>query len=436
MAEILIVEDERAQREALAGYLRKTGYRVTTAASGTEALEGNSVPDVVLLDLRLPDIHGLDLLKKLREKHPDAEIIVITAYGTVRTAVEAMKLGAFDYLTKPVDLDELLLIIGRALEKHERDLEVSFLKEEVEKFRPQTGLIGESAAIKEVLSMIYRVAPSGATVLITGESGTGKELAARTLHAASPRKNRRFVAVSCAAIPESLLESELFGYERGAFTGATRSKPGKFALADGGTLFLDEIGDLPTSLQVKLLRVLQEKEVERLGSTLPRKVDVRIIAATNQDLRKKVEEGSFREDLFYRINTINIHIPPLRERKEDILPLAEFFLRKFSKEMGKDIKGFDREARKALLSYQWPGNVRELINVVERAVVLTRKNIITADLLALEPLKSPFPTLEELEREHIKRALDLAGGNLTRASELLGIHRNTLREKLKKYNLR
>jgi len=436
MAEILIVEDERAQREALAGYLRKTGHRVTTAASGTEALEGNSVPDVVLLDLRLPDIHGLDLLKKLREKHPDAEIIVITAYGTVRTAVEAMKLGAFDYLTKPVDLDELLLIIGRALEKHERDLEVSFLKEEVEKFRPQTGLIGESAAIKEVLSMIYRVAPSGATVLITGESGTGKELAARTLHAASPRKNRRFVAVSCAAIPESLLESELFGYERGAFTGATRSKPGKFELADGGTLFLDEIGDLPTSLQVKLLRVLQEKEVERLGSTLPRKVDVRIIAATNQDLRKKVEEGSFREDLFYRINTINIHIPPLRERKEDILPLAEFFLRKFSKEMGKDIKGFDREARKALLSYQWPGNVRELINVVERAVVLTRKNIITADLLALEPLKSPFPTLEELEREHIKRALDLAGGNLTRASELLGIHRNTLREKLKKYNLR
>ncbi|RKZ04052.1 MAG: hypothetical protein DRQ04_01420, partial [Candidatus Hydrothermota bacterium] len=284
MAEILIVEDERAQREALAGYLRKTGHRVTTAASGTEALEGNSVPDVVLLDLRLPDIHGLDLLKKLREKHPDAEIIVITAYGTVRTAVEAMKLGAFDYLTKPVDLDELLLIIGRALEKHERDLEVSFLKEEVEKFRPQTGLIGESPAIKEVLSMIYRVAPSNATVLITGESGTGKELVARILHAASPRKDRRFVAVSCAAIPESLLESELFGYERGAFTGATKPKPGKFELAHGGTLFLDEIGDLPISLQVKLLRVLQEKEVERLGSTVPRKVDVRIIAATNQDL--------------------------------------------------------------------------------------------------------------------------------------------------------
>ena len=436
MAEILIVEDERAQREALAGYLRKAGYDVATAATGKEALEGKSTPDVVLLDLRLPDMEGLDLLKKLREMNPDTEIIVITAYGTVRTAVEAMRLGAFDYLTKPVDLDELLLIIGRALEKHERDLEVSFLKEEVEKFRPQTGLIGESPAIKEVLSMIYRVAPSNATVLITGESGTGKELVARILHAASPRKDRRFVAVSCAAIPESLLESELFGYERGAFTGATKPKPGKFELAHGGTLFLDEIGDLPISLQVKLLRVLQEKEVERLGSTVPRKVDVRIIAATNQDLRKKVEGGSFREDLYYRINTINIHIPPLRERKEDILPLAEFFLRKFSREMGKDIKGFDREARKALLSYQWPGNVRELINVVERAVVLTRKNIITADLLMLEQLKSPFPTLEELEREHIKKALKISGGNLTRASELLGIHRNTLREKLKKYNLR
>ena len=436
MAEILIVEDERAQREALAGYLRKAGYDVVTAATGKEAFEGKSTPDVVLLDLRLPDMEGLDLLKKLREMNPDTEIIVITAYGTVRTAVEAMRLGAFDYLTKPVDLDELLLIIGRALEKHERDLEVSFLKEEVEKFRPQTGLIGESPAIKEVLSMIYRVAPSNATVLITGESGTGKELVARILHAASPRKDRRFVAVSCAAIPESLLESELFGYERGAFTGATKPKPGKFELAHGGTLFLDEIGDLPISLQVKLLRVLQEKEVERLGSTVPRKVDVRIIAATNQDLRKKVEGGSFREDLYYRINTINIHIPPLRERKEDILPLAEFFLRKFSREMGKDIKGFDREARKALLSYQWPGNVRELINVVERAVVLTRKNIITADLLMLEQLKSPFPTLEELEREHIKKALKISGGNLTRASELLGIHRNTLREKLKKYNLR
>lgn len=436
MAEILIVEDERAQREALAGYLRKAGYDVVTAATGKEAFEVKSTPDVVLLDLRLPDMEGLDLLKKLREMNPDTEIIVITAYGTVRTAVEAMRLGAFDYLTKPVDLDELLLIIGRALEKHERDLEVSFLKEEVEKFRPQTGLIGESPAIKEVLSMIYRVAPSNATVLITGESGTGKELVARILHAASPRKDRRFVAVSCAAIPESLLESELFGYERGAFTGATKPKPGKFELAHGGTLFLDEIGDLPISLQVKLLRVLQEKEVERLGSTVPRKVDVRIIAATNQDLRKKVEGGSFREDLYYRINTINIHIPPLRERKEDILPLAEFFLRKFSREMGKDIKSFDREARKALLSYQWPGNVRELINVVERAVVLTRKNIITADLLMLEQLKSPFPTLEELEREHIKKALKISGGNLTRASELLGIHRNTLREKLKKYNLR
>ena len=436
MAEILIVEDERAQREALAGYLRKAGYDVVTAATGKEAFEVKSTPDVVLLDLRLPDMEGIDLLKKLREMNPDTEIIVITAYGTVRTAVEAMRLGAFDYLTKPVDLDELLLIIGRALEKHERDLEVSFLKEEVEKFRPQTGLIGESPAIKEVLSMIYRVAPSNATVLITGESGTGKELVARILHAASPRKDRRFVAVSCAAIPESLLESELFGYERGAFTGATKPKPGKFELAHGGTLFLDEIGDLPISLQVKLLRVLQEKEVERLGSTVPRKVDVRIIAATNQDLRKKVEGGSFREDLYYRINTINIHIPPLRERKEDILPLAEFFLRKFSREMGKDIKGFDREARKALLSYQWPGNVRELINVVERAVVLTRKNIITADLLMLEQLKSPFPTLEELEREHIKKALKISGGNLTRASELLGIHRNTLREKLKKYNLR
>ncbi len=435
MATVLIVEDERAQRETLAGFLKKAGYKVIEAKTGEEAIIHLSSADVALVDLKLPDIDGLTVLKEIKSRDPDIEVIIVTAYGTIKTAVEAMKIGAFDYLTKPIDLDELIVVMKRALEKREMEIEVRYLKEEMEKFRPEPLIIAESTAMKEVLSLVYRVAPSNASVLITGESGTGKELIARTLHLASPRKSKRFVAVSCAAIPETLLESELFGFEKGAFTGAERAKPGKFELADGGTIFLDEIGDLPLSLQVKLLRVLQEKEVERLGSTTSRKVDVRVIAATNQDLRKKVEEGTFREDLFYRINTITIHIPPLRDRKEDILPLAEYFLKKYSKELGKKIEGFTKEARKALLSYSWPGNVRELQNVIERAVVLTRRNAISGEELLLENVPRPFPTLEELEKEHIKKALSITNGNISKAAELLGIHRNTLREKIRKYNI-
>jgi transcriptional regulator with PAS, ATPase and Fis domain len=291
--------------------------------------------------------------------------------------------------------------------------------------------------MKEILSLVYRVAPSQATVLITGESGTGKELLARAIHEASQRKGR-FVAVSCAAIPDTLLESELFGYERGAFTGADRAKPGKFELADGGTLFLDEVGDLPPLLQPKLLRVLQEREVERLGGTRPTKVDVRVVAATNQDLKKKVSEGKFREDLYYRLNVVNINIPPLRERKEDILPLAYHFLKIFREELKKPVEGFTREAERLLLKYNWPGNVRELENAIERAVVLTRKNFIVPEDLPIsvdrveeEPLR-----LEEVEARHIKRVLDMAGGNMTKASQILCIHRNTLREKMRRYGIR
>jgi DNA-binding NtrC family response regulator len=382
---------------------------------------------------------GIETLERLKDRDPTLEVVIITAYGSVQTAVSAMKKGASDYITKPVDVDELLLLIERALERKELEAEVNFLREELERVKGGPEIIAESPAMKEVMSMAYRLAQSKATVLITGESGTGKELVSRTVHLAGDRKGRRFVAISCSALPESLIESELFGYEKGAFTGATTHKPGKLEVADGGTLFLDEVGDLAPQVQVKLLRVLQTMEFERLGSNKPIHADVRILAATNQDLEEKIKAKEFREDLFYRLNVVSIHIPPLRDRKEDILPGANLFLERYSKELSKPVRGFTQGAEEKLLTYTWPGNLRELENVIERAVVLTRRDVIEAQDLSLgalvpedtDPLK-----LEDLEARHIERVLGITGGNMSRAAEILGLHRNTLREKIRKYGLK
>ncbi len=441
---VLIVEDDPGQRSALVEFLKKRGHTLVEAGSVTEAQQEWGPLDVALVDQRLPDGSGLQVLKFLRSKDPDLPVILMTAYASVETAVEAMKAGAYDYLVKPVDLARLLMLLRRAAERREMQEEIRTLRHELQKTQETAvpEIQAESPAMKEVLSMVHRVAPTDATVLITGESGTGKEVIARLIHQLSGRSGQ-FVAVSLAALPETLIESELFGYEKGAFTGATTSKPGHFERAHQGTLFLDEIGELPPSVQVKLLRVLQEKEVVRLGGESPRPVDVRIIAATHRDLKALVQEGKFREDLYYRLNVVHLHLPPLRERKEDILPLALYFVRKFSKELHKPVQGLATETRYLLLQYPWPGNIRELENVIERAVVLTRHTHILPEDLPREIVQPQvsedeppsIPTLEDLERQHIQHVLLLTQGNLSEAARILGIHRNTLRLKIRKYGI-
>lgn len=437
MRRILVIEDDPIERESLVDILREEGYEVEGVGSGGEALSllKDGEFDLALLDNRLPDMEGIEILKTIKKILPSVEFIVITAYGTIEDAVRAMKMGAFHYITKPVNMEELLLLIERAIKRKELEEEIEFLKEEVGKFWSTESIVAESEAMKNILALARRVAPSPISVLLTGESGTGKELLARLIHKLSGRGGR-FVAISCGAIPENLLESELFGYEKGAFTGATRAKPGKFEVAHGGTVFLDEVGELPPSLQVKLLRVLEEREIERLGSNTPRKVDIRIISATNRDLKSMVEKGDFREDLYFRLNVVEIRIPPLRERREDILPLAEHFLNKWSKELGKPIKGFSHGAKKKLLLYDWPGNVRELQNIVERAVVLTRGDTIREEDIPIDVKGEEFSfRLEDIERRYIMIALKETGWNIKKAAELLGIHRNTLHLKMKKYGI-
>ncbi|HID93890.1 MAG TPA: sigma-54-dependent Fis family transcriptional regulator [bacterium (Candidatus Stahlbacteria)] len=439
MAKILVVDDEQSQRDLLAGLLSKANHRVVVAGSGEEALKKiDEGIDLAIVDLKMPGMDGLTTLKEFKKLNPEICVIILTAYGTVETAVEAMKHGAYDYLNKPIDVDELLLIIKRAMEREELLTEVRYLKEELNRYAKIPEIIGESDAMKQVMSTAYRVAQTNATVLIRGESGTGKELLARAIHLASPRKERRFVPVSCAAIPSTLLESELFGYERGAFTDAIKTKKGKFEVADQGTLFLDEIGDMPLSTQVKLLRVLQEREVERLGSNVTIPVDVRVIAATNQNLEQKIKQGEFREDLYFRLNVVTIVIPPLRERREDIIPLALHFLKKYTSECKKPVEDITKEAKDVLLRYSWPGNIRELENAIERAVVLTRSNLIIPEDLPIivKDTEKELPLrLDEVEKHHIERVLKLTNYNISQAASLLGIHRNTLREKIKKLNL-
>jgi two-component system NtrC family response regulator len=449
---ILVVDDEAAQRELLGGFLAKQGWSVELAAGGTEALAilHRTAVDLVLADYKMPDLSGIDLLKATKQLNPEIAVILITAYGSIASAVEAMKAGAYDYLAKPIELDELVHLIDRIAERQRLLAEVRELRTQLrERFR-FGGIIGESGAMQDVLSLVARVAPTPATVLIRGESGTGKELIAKAIHYNSPRRDKRFLKVNMAALPETLLESELFGHEKGAFTGATERRIGRFEAAHGGTLFLDEIGDLPAPLQVKLLRVLQEREIERLGSHQPIPVDIRILAATNQDLERAVRERHFREDLYYRLNVFPIVLPPLRTRREDLPLLIECVLHTFSARLGKPVTAVSREAMEALLRYDYPGNVRELENILERAIILARHAAVYVEDLPLHlrdntPEARGAPQTQQaslsevvhaIERQMILRALERHSGVQTRAAAELGISERVLRYKLHKHGLR
>lgn len=446
--DILIVEDEAFQREMLRDFLVKQGHRISEAASGEEAVEiiGKRFFDLLLLDFKMPGMNGLEVLKKAKQIDPEIDALIMTAYGTVQTAVEAMKAGARDYITKPIDLDELSIMISYIADHRALAKENEILRRQIEQEAPTTGAIKyNSIKMAELTGLVKRIAPSLAAVLIQGETGTGKELFANLVHLLSPRARRPFIAVNCTAIPETLLESELFGHEKGAFTGAVQKRIGLFEQASEGTLFLDEIGELSPAMQVKLLRFLQSREYKRLGSNKVLKADVRIISATNQDLEALVKEGSFREDLFYRINVVTLQIPPLRERREDIPVLIDHFIEVHARENRKSITGMSNEARNALIRYDYPGNVRELENIIERAVVISRGSIITLRDLPCNWVDHPEGSqpdhlqgnlqnaLETLERQMIIDALEKAGSNQTQAAKLLGVSERMLRYKLKKY---
>ena len=448
---ILIVDDEPSIRMVLRAHLTRSGYDVTATENGAEAIAmlRNEDYHLVVSDLRMPVVGGMELLNHCNETYPGLPVILITAHGTVDSAVEAIKKGAQDYVTKPFDSDELMPIIEKALRTEEKGR--SNLHEDAAgRFK----IIGQTARMHKIYAMIEKVARSPTTALITGESGTGKELVARALHEHSDRASAPFIQVNCGAIPESLFESELFGHEKGAFTGAVAAKPGKFELADGGTLFLDEVGELPKDMQVKLLRVLQDGQFERVGGVRSMSVDVRLVAATNRVLETEVKEGRFREDLFYRLNVIPIQIPPLRERADDIPLLVEHFIAKFNKRLNTEVEGVSPDALAALLAHTWPGNIRELENLIERSVLLTEDTILTmGDLPGLTPsnlgrVEAP-PDAEEmglkeyvrvyttkLERARIQRVLEEEDSNVTRASKKLGISRKSLQMKMKDYGLR
>ncbi|MBW2038833.1 MAG: sigma-54-dependent Fis family transcriptional regulator [Deltaproteobacteria bacterium] len=444
---ILVVDDEEIVRSSLLDWLQEDGYQVEAAEDGFKALEKikEKTWDIALVDLKMPKMDGLELMKKIKEIQPQVQVIIITAYATVHTAVQAIKTGAYDYLVKPFNPEEISLLIKRLIESQKLIKEISYLRKELKKQYQFHDLMSKSRKMQEVFELARTIAKSNSNILILGESGTGKELLARAIHNESLRTTGPFIPVSCVALTETLLESELFGHEKGAFTDAIAQKKGKFELADGGTIFLDEIGDISPKLQLNLLRVLQEKEFTRVGGTRPIKVDVRIIAATNRDLRGAVEEGTFRDDLYYRLNVISIDIPPLRERKEDIPLLVHHFIEKFNIEMGKRVERISEEALDILMKYDWQGNVRELENVIERALVITKGNFIKAEELHLSPqvMKEEvlLPSLEEkglkaIEKQHILRILDENNWNIQKSAEILGIDRVTLYNKIKKYNLK
>ncbi|HPC86758.1 MAG TPA: sigma-54 dependent transcriptional regulator [Smithellaceae bacterium] len=447
---ILIVEDGQSQREMLRDFLISEGHEVMEAENGEAAVRtvSNRHFDLLLLDYKMPGMSGLEVLKEVKKINHEIDVVIITAYGTIETAVEAIKAGAVDYITKPIELDELLILVDRVAERRGLIRENDLLKQELGK----TGVTAEkiiykSARMVELINLAGRVAPSRASVLISGESGTGKELLARLIHQLSPRAARPIVVVNCGALQENLLESELFGHEKGAYTGAGSRRIGRFEEADGGTLFLDEIGELSPAIQVKLLRFLQEREISRLGSNASIPVDVRIISATNQDLDARVSEGSFREDLFYRLNVVAMVLPPLRERKEDLTALIDYYLFKFTRENGKNIQGLTAEARDLLLKYDYPGNIRELVNILERAVVIAREDYITVGDLPFKNESfnnfssrnmsgSLLEMREELEKNLIIEAMAKADNNQTKAAISLGMTRRMLRYKLKKYDLK
>ncbi len=468
---ILVIDDEESMRRVLSKALEKGGYAVTALASAEEGLrllEQESYP-LLIVDIRMPGMSGLELLQALQERGGHSQVIVMTAQATMDNAIQAMKWGAFDYVTKPFDIDGLKLIVAKAFRVLELNDEVETLKEEIRgKFEADT-VVGESRAMQEIFKTIGRVAGSDVTVLLTGESGTGKEVIARTIHYNSSRLGKPFVPVNLVAIPKELMESEIFGHEKGSFTGATGQKIGKFEQANGGTIFLDEIGDLDMSLQTKLLRVLQEKEIERVGGSAPIGVDVRVLAATNSNLEEKVREGRFRDDLFFRLNVVPLRIPPLRERKEDIPLLLQFFIDRAREELGTAVTGYTDDSLGALLNYDWPGNVRELENLVKRAVVMSTSRNLTAESFSSllhkgggtpEAQKLGFDILvrqhlgdfvhrmveidaggilrliiERVEAPLIEMVLREVGGNQIKAAKLLGINRNTLRKKIREYGL-
>jgi DNA-binding NtrC family response regulator len=443
---ILIADDEKNIREGLARSLEMDGYRTFTAEDGEKALMimQEAEIDLVISDLRMPKLSGEDLLKRIAEGWPTVNVIILTGHGTVENAVKAMRDGAFDFLTKPVDLDRLSLLCKRALASRELYLQHRALQEEIDKQKQFSVMIGKSAAMRKVMDVIQQVAPTKASVLITGESGVGKELVAEALHNLSGRKDKPMVKVHCAALSESLLESELFGHEKGSFTGAVAQKRGRFELANGGTIFLDEIGEINQSVQIKILRVLQERKFERVGGEKTIDIDVRVVTATNRDLRAEIESGKFREDLFYRLNVVNIHIPPLRERKDDIPLLVAHYLKFFAEENGRQIDGVEPKARAALNNYSWPGNIRELRNTIESAVVMCRDKLLgiedlPAHIASAEDnsfIRIPIgSTMAEAEREVIRATLRAEKGNKSRAADVLAIGRKTLHRKLEEYQI-
>ena len=449
---VLVVDDDRAHRTMLRTLLRGWGYDAEEADDGKTAVESveRRPFDLVVMDIRMIKVSGIEALDRIKTINPAIPVILMTAYSSVETAVEALKKGAYDYLTKPLDFDKLKVTMERAMEHIHLKEENRMLKESLGKHFDRRNIIGNSSAMRLLLETVAQVAPSEATVLLQGESGTGKELIAGAIHFNSPRKNGPFIKINCAAIAETLLESELFGHEKGAFTGADRKKEGKFVQANRGSLFLDEIGEMSLTMQAKLLRVLQEREVTRVGGESVIPVDVRVIAATNQKLKNKIEEGEFREDLYYRLNVVELGMPNLRDRREDIPLLAQRFLETFSEKNSKEVKGFTPQAMNHMIRYDWPGNVRELMNAVERAVVLTRSPFIdrevlpisSEDLIEESGLFEAFANssiagkpLEEVERQAVVGTLDLCGGNKSEAARRLGITRKTLHSKLKKYGL-
>ncbi len=444
---VLVVDDERDHAEAMAEILERVGYEVTTATSGEEALEllDQEDFDIVITDLVMGEVSGIDVLKAARRAVPDVEVIVISARGGVEAAVEAMRQGAATFLEKPLNIEAVRQVVGRhartqALSRRNLELE----RRLDERFGFQ-GIIGKSPAMQRIFELLRQIAPTNATVLITGESGTGKELIAKAIHHNSLRRNGPFVALNCAAVSEGVLESELFGHVKGAFTGAVRSREGKFEFASGGTLFLDEVGDTPLSIQSKLLRVIEEREIVRVGSNEPIRVDVRLLAATNQDLEKLVEEKAFREDLYFRLNVVSVHLPPLRERREDIPLIADATIRQLNEEYGKEIEGISAEALEILTGYSWPGNVRELKNAVESMHIVSRGPVLQVEDIPAKIRAAGRPaaglprlsgvSIQEMERELIRNTLRDVGGNRERAASLLGISERTLYRKIKAYEL-
>lgn len=445
---LLLVEDEEIQRTEMKLALKEERFNVDDCKNAEEAIEiiKNKTIEIVITDYNLPGKNGLELFRDIKSLNPEIPVIFITAFGTIDKAVSVIKAGAFDYLTKPINIEELILIIERACTHNALISENKRLRKELDEKYTVKGIVSASSKMQDVLNVASRVAPSKASVLIRGESGVGKEVIAKVIHYAGPRKNAPFIAFNVAALSPTLIESELFGHQKGAFTGADRSREGRFVQAHTGTLFIDEIGDIPVELQTKFLRVLQENVVEPLGSSKPTPIDIRIIAATNKNLESMIKNGSFREDLYYRLNVVTIYIPPLRERKEDILPLSDLFIKKYSSENKKDIKGLTREAFDSIMKYNFPGNVRELENMTERAVVFARGNYITLEDLppnifipAMEEIKEPEDSLdnqvEKLEKHLIISALQKAGGNQSQSARALKLSERKLRYKMKKYKI-